>query len=135
MAVTPNSIVTPQAIKSASVVATAAKTTYADATNAVALMIAGANGSRLTKLVAIPRGTVTATQLQLLHTPSGGAITFLDSAVMQAYTMAQTTQASKTDFGYSDANPLILGAGDTLSVGIGVALAAGVTFHAEWQDY
>ena len=138
MPVTPNSIVTPQIPKSATVVASVANTEYDDipANAAGALITAGANGARVTKIYAIPRATVTATQLQLYRSTDAGTTKRLfESALMAAYTMAATTEAPNTDFGYSDDSPLILGAGEVVYPAIGVALAAGVVFVAEWADY
>ena len=101
MTVTANSIITPQAIRSLNCVTTAAKTTLSDATNAVKLGDAGANGSILRKLTAMPRATVTATQLQL-YKFDGAAYWLVGSVLMPAYTMANTTADPITDFGYSD---------------------------------
>ncbi|MFN3522234.1 MAG: hypothetical protein ACK4YQ_08285 [Phenylobacterium sp.] len=140
MPVTPNSIITPQALKANTVVCTAANADYDDepANVGAALITAGPNGARVTKVTAIPRGTVSATQLQLYRdmTGDGSAKRLFDSALMSAYTMAQTTVISaETDFGYSDANPLILAPGEKVYPAIGVGLAAGVVFTAEWADY
>ena len=138
MPVTANSIVTPQAPKAATAVATVANTDYDDipANAAGALVTAGTNGARVTKLYAIPRATVTATQLQLYRSADAGTTKRLfDSALMAAYTMAATTEAPTTDFGYSEDNPLILVANEVVYPAIGVALAAGVVFVAEWGDY
>jgi hypothetical protein len=77
MAVTANSIVTPQGIKSASAVCTAAKTTLNDSTNAVKILTPGANGSVLYGLKALARATVTATQLQLYRSPDNGTTMYL----------------------------------------------------------
>lgn len=138
MPVTPNSIVTPQAPKANTVVCDTANTDYDDSPTNVgtALITAGANGARVTKLQAIPRGTVGATQLQLFRSSDAGTTKRLfDSALMAAYTMAQTTEAVTTDFGYSDDNPLILAPNEVVYPAIGVALAAGIVFIAEWADY
>jgi hypothetical protein len=135
MSVTPNSIITPQAVKSASCVCTAAKTTYGDAVNAVKLVTPGPNGAVLYGLKAAPRATVTATQLQLYRSPDNGTTLYLiGSALMSAYTMAQTTAAPVTDFGFSETTPLRLGPGDTLWTGIGVALAGGIVFDTQYED-
>lgn len=135
MTVTPNSIITPQAVKSADAVCTAAKTTYADNTNAVKVLTSGPNGAVLYGLKAVPRATVGATQLQLFRSPDNGTTMYLiNTALMNAYTMAQTTQAPQTDFGYSEASPLRISAIDTLWVGIGVALAGGIVFDAQYED-
>ncbi|THD80634.1 MAG: hypothetical protein E7812_07850 [Phenylobacterium sp.] len=135
MPVTANSIITPQAVRSANAVCTAAKTTYGDSTNAVKLLTPGANGSVLYGLKALPRATVTATQLQLYRSPDNGTTMYLiNSALMAAYTMAQTTAAPVTDFGYSESTPLRVNSADTLWVGIGVALAGGIAFDAQVED-
>ncbi|HET9160633.1 MAG TPA: hypothetical protein VFN88_08475 [Caulobacteraceae bacterium] len=135
MAVTPNNIITPQAVKTANAVTTAAKTTYGDSTNAVKIVTPGPNGAALYGLRAVPRATVTATQLQLYRSPDNGTTMYLiGSALMAAYTMAQTTAAPATDFGYSETAPLRLGPTDTLWVGAGVALAGGISFDAQYED-
>lgn len=135
MATTPNSVVTAQALRTRNALCTAAKTTYSDATNAVQLCQAGANGSILYGLSAIPRATVTATQLQLFRSPDNGVTLYLVStALMAAFTMAQTTQAAKTVFEFTETAPLRLAAGDSLYVGIGVALAGGIVFDTSLED-
>jgi hypothetical protein len=132
---TSNSIVTPQGLRTADAVCTAAKTTYNDSTNAVKLLTPGASGSLLYSLRAIPRATVTATQLQLFRSPDNGTTMYLlTTALMAAYTMAQTTQALPTSFEYTETTPLRVAAGDTLWVGIGVALASGIVFDAACED-
>jgi hypothetical protein len=136
MAVTANSIVTPQLPRAQTAICTTANTTYTDTpTNTAALWTAGENGSRITKLYAIPRATVTLTQLQVYRAPDGvGTIKYLfASKAMAAYTMAATTEVPTTDFGYSEDNPLILDGGEILYVAIGVTGA--IAFHAEGSDY
>lgn len=132
---TPNSIITPQTPKAANAVCTAANTNYSAPTAVVLLATAGANGARLTKLTAVPRTTVTATQLQLFSSPDGATFTLVDSALMKAYPLDQVTEIPTTDFLYSDAAPLVLGGNERLYVAIGVALAQGIAFRAEWADY
>ena len=136
MAGTANSIITPQTPKSAHVVTTTANSTYSTApTNTVLLVTAGANGSRLTRLHGIPIATVTtANQLQVFRSLDTGTTKhFADSQVMATYTLAQTTAAPKTDFGYSDDNPLILAPGEQLYVATGQSQS--VDWVAEWADY
>src|SRR4051812_11417021 len=103
MATTPNKLVTPQAMRAVHAIATAAKTTMNDAANAVLLAAASTNGSVLRRLAALPRATVTATQLHLWRSPDSGTTLYLVKTVlMPAYTVAQTTLNAETDFGYSD---------------------------------
>lgn len=139
MAVTPNSIVTPQTPKTGTCVCTTANSNLTDTpTNTQVLFTAGANGARLTRVAAIPRATVTATQLQLFRSSDGGTTKrFFDSKLMAAYTMAQTTAATPTTFDYTDDNPLILAANEVVYAAIGVTPASSGTigFHAEGADY
>lgn len=137
MAVTPNSIVTPQGPRSANAICATANTDYSDAAaNAVKLLAAGPNGGRLTRLQAIPRATLSAMQLQVFRSTDGGATRRLfRTQLAPAQTMSATTEMAISDFGYSDANALMLSADEELYVGIGVAAASGVCFTAEWGDY
>lgn len=137
MPVSQNKVVTSQSLNTGQAICTAAKTTYGDVTNAVLLATAGVNGSVFYSVKAIPRATVTATQLQLYRSSDGGVTLMLfDLALMAAYTMAQTTAPvpAKTDFGYSETVPLRLKANERLYAGIGVALASGIVFDAQGED-
>jgi hypothetical protein len=94
-----------------------------------------ANGARITRLTALARATNTATELQLYVSNDGGTTKrFIRSVLMAAYTVAQTTGQTATDFGYSDSSPLILSASETLYVGIGVT-NTGIVFRAEGFGY
>jgi len=137
MATTPNSIVTPQKPVTASAVATTANTAYGTPTNTVQLSFTGSptDGIRVTKVTALAQATPTATECQLFISTDGGTTKrFIDSALMAAYTVAQTTAQTKATFGYADTSPLILAAGETLWVAIGVT-NTGVTFRAEGYAY
>lgn len=138
MAVTPNAIITPQTPKSAHVSQSfTANSTYTPTpTNTVLLVTAGLNGGRLTKLRAIPAATVTATQLQEFRSLDTGTTKKFSNSVLGAgsgYTMAQTTAPPIADFGYSDDNPKILGAGEQIYVAVGVT--GSWAFEAEWADF
>jgi hypothetical protein len=122
-----------QTIKTASAVATAAKTTYSDATNAVVLYTAPAGGAVLYKLTALPRATVTASQLQLYRLRAG-VYSLIGMATMSAYTMAQTTSPTPTDFGFTESAPLRVEALDVLYIATGVALAGGIVFDAQLEE-
>lgn len=137
MAVTPNSIVTPQTIKTASCVAVTQSTDIDDSpTTSVELMTAGANGARVVKISSIPRATVTATMIGLYLERSGSGVKHLiDTALMSAHTVANTTEIPTTDWGYSEDAPILLAAGDKLHITIAVALAGGIVTFAQYQDY
>lgn len=142
MAVTSTAAFT-QAPRKLNAVLTAAKTTYNDTANAVALGPTGANGSFLVKIGAMPRATVTATQLQL-YLSDGTTIYLVGSALMAAYTMATTTLIPVTTFldangrQITDENPMYLPASGsptwTLYAGAAVALAGGIVVSAELTD-
>jgi hypothetical protein len=135
MAGTPNAIITPQVPRTAYAVAVAAKVTLNDLVNAVVCFTAGLNGSRITRVRAMPRMTVTVAQLLLLTSQDGIAGNLRDSALLQPYTLTATTAVPVIDFGYSDGNPLFLRASEQLWVGCGVAFATGVQFIVEGADY
>jgi hypothetical protein len=140
MAVTANSIVTPQKPVIFTAVATLAETGFNSPTNVVTLVdetVVGANdnGLRITSLTAIPRTTIgTATNCQL-YRKQGSNYTLIDSALMATVTPGASVANAKTDFGYSDDNPLILAAGVGLAVAIGVAAANGIVFRATGGAY
>lgn len=136
MAAPANSIITPQTPKSAVANLTTLNSTYTTSpTNTVLLVTAGANGARLTRLHAIPCETVTANQIQMFRDNATAGVSkfFADSALMAAYTMAQTTEAPNTDFGYSDDNPMILQANERIYMAEGLTKSVNVV--AEWSDY
>ena len=73
MAVTPNSIITPQTPIGATAVVTTANPTYTDTpTNTVQLLAAQTNGARIQKITALARATPSATELQLYVSADGG---------------------------------------------------------------
>ncbi len=128
-----------QTPKTATAVATAAVASLGtDApTGTVLLGTAGADGAVVTRLMALPRATVTASSLVLFLSKDGGVTQrLIDSELMAAHTVAATTAIPETNFGnISDSSPLRLEAGDRLYVGSQVALASGIVFKAEWMDY
>lgn len=137
MAVTPNSIVTPQTPKAATCVLTTASTDIDDApTTAVTLLTAGANGARVTSVTAMPRATVTATNICLYVSTDGGTTKrIVDSVLMSAHTVANTTAIPVTDFGYAEATPMILPANAVLYATTAVSLTEGIVVFAQYADY
>ena len=139
-----NALVTPQAPFAATAVVTTANSTYTDApTNTVeflpasgaAISAAAPRGLRLTSIKALARATPTATELQLYVSDSTGTTKrFIKSVLMAAYTVAQTTAQASVDFGYSDAAPLILMAGERLWLATGVS-NTGIVGRAEGGAY
>lgn len=128
-----------QTPKTATAVATSAITNITtDApTNTVLLMTAGVEGGILTRLMALPRATCTASSLCLFISKDGGTTQrLIDSEMMSAQTVSSTSAVAETAFSnYSETTPLRLEAGDKLYVGSQVALASGIVFRAEWTDF
>lgn len=137
MALSPNSIVTPQTPRSAVVVTTTANTTLTSSpTNTAVAFTAGANGSRITKVTSTPRATVTATGLRAyLSTDGGTTKTLLTSVLMSAHTVANTTAIPVTDWGFSEENPLILPANAILYLDQAVSLSDGIAHFVMGADY
>jgi hypothetical protein len=126
-----------QTPKTATAVCTAAATLTDTPSNTVLLVTAGSDGAILTRLTAIPRATVTASDLVIfISKDSGTTKRLIDSALMAAYTSAVTTATPVTTFAnYSEAAPLRLEAGDEIYVGSQVALADGIVFRAEFTNF
>ncbi|MEQ8394983.1 hypothetical protein [Thalassobaculum sp.] len=128
----------PQAPKSAAVSVAAANTTLTDSPDDTALLLtAGANGSRIGHLKALPRATVSGAMVgYLYHSIDSGTTKRLIKAVAIAADTVSTTDApAEVDFGYTEDAPLYLSAGAELYAGISVALTDGVVFIASYQDY
>lgn len=106
-------------------------------TNTTLLATAGADGALVTRIVCIPRGTVTATAMYLfISKDSGTTQRLIDSELISAYTLAATTAIPETTFAnISETTPIRLAAGDRLYIGAGVALAAGIVARCEATDY
>jgi hypothetical protein len=136
MAVTANSIVTPQTPKSAVAGLTTANTNFTTSpTNSVLLVTAGPNGGRLTRLVAVPCEQInTANNVQMYRSVDGGTLKYLAASVLMATVTPGAAVASPTtDFGYSDDNPLILQPNERIYMAEGQTEAVNVI--AEWADY
>ena len=106
-------------------------------TNTVLLATAGSDGAILTRLTAMPRATVTASNLLLFTSADSGTTKrLINSVLMSAHTVATTTAIPVTTFDdYDEDTPLRLEAGEELYVGNAVASAGGVVFHAEFTDF
>lgn len=133
----------PQSLATFTAVTTAAKTTYADSANAVLLLTAGPKGGELIGLTAVPRATMTATQLQVyLSTDGGTTLQLVTSELMAAYTLNQTSKIVPLSVSnpvntaalHPD-NPYPLGPNVKLYVAQGVALSAGIAWTAQVRSY
>ncbi len=136
MSVTPNAIITPQTPKSNAVAVTTANTTFTTSpTNTGLLVTAGANGARLTRLLAIPLETVTANNLQAYRDIGTAGVSkyLFASQTGGSDTVSGTDGSTAVDFGYSDDNPLILQAAERIYVATGIT--KNYNFVAEWADY
>jgi hypothetical protein len=135
MPVSQNKVVTGQALKAKTAIATLAKTVLTDATNAIKLMDAGANGSILYGLLASARATAGPLVCYLFRSPDNGTtLNLVKSVTMPLYTLSTTAAQTPVDFGYSETVPLRLAIGDSLYVAISVAVAGGVSFDGTAED-
>ena len=139
MAVTPNSIVTPQTPRSAFAIHSTQQNTWpptTNPTNTTLLVTAGADGGRLIRLSALPQESTGAVGvMQLYRSPDGGTTKYFCAAVAGTNdTVSGTDAPVALDFGYSDSNPMILGAAEKLYVAHSLSSKA-VAFIAEWADY
>lgn len=138
MAVTPNSIVTPQTINVSTGVVTTANTTYSDSpTNTATIFTAGPDGARVTRMTCVPRATCTATLIDIFRDNDGSGTVrrLIQRRLQPAQTIDTTTVCPTTDFGYSEANPLILRANEKLYASMTVALVGGIVVNVEGSNY
>jgi hypothetical protein len=138
MAVTPNSIVTPQTINVSTGVVTTANTTYGDSpTNTVQIFSAGPDGARITRMTCVPRATCTATLIDIFRDNDGSGTVrrLIQRRLQAAQTIDTTTVCPTTDFGYTEAAPLILRANEKLYASMTVALAGGIVVNVEGSNY
>ena len=138
MAGTANSIITPQSPKSAYTIYATAQATYpptTNPTNSTLLLTAGSNGARLTKLQAIPQETTGgAYVIQVFRSSDGGTTKYWAAAATGASdTVSATDGPTVLDFGFSDANPMLLAANEKLYWAPSIAKTFCVV--AEYADY
>jgi hypothetical protein len=140
-----NSLVSPQfPVALTGVAVTAIANSYLDTvTNTVEMLPASGaaisayapRGMRITRITALCRANVTATELTLYVADSTGVTKrFVNSTLMPLYNVATTTAQTEIDLGFSESNPLILSAGERLYCGIGVS-NTGIVFRAEGGGY
>lgn len=139
MAVTPNSLVTTQTVHTAGAVCTAAKSTTSDVANAAKILTAGTDGALVKTLQAFARATVTATRLDLWVTKSSdtgdAAPYWIGSVLLGANTLSSSAANPAADFGYTSTSPLRLDGGDKLWVSAAAALASGISFFAQYENF
>jgi len=102
--------------------------------NTVLLGTAGIDGALVTRIAALPRATSTATLAALFVRRSTDAVAarqLVASTTIPAQTISATTGITETNFNVAtEFEPLRLGAGDELYVGLGTTQAGGIVFNA-----
>lgn len=120
-------------------VVTAAETAFHSPTPASLKVLiplaSNTDGARVTKLYAIPRAAIAAANNIQLYEYDGVNYTLIDSALMGVVTPAAAVANPKTDFGVSLSSPLEIGANLGLFMGMGQAVANGVTGRCEGGFY
>lgn len=124
MAGTANSIITPQAITApqGALGGTAVLPSAIVPAAGLQMLFGGAaNGARVTRLSVIPVGTAaTAMGLYLYSSRDAGvSVQLIDAAVSLPWTGTTATASTRTDFGYSELNPLLLGPNERLYIANG----------------
>jgi len=137
MAVTANSIITPQTPLARQAVATTADVAFNAPVTTVTLLdrADNLNGARIARLYAMPRAAIAAALNCLVYAYDGTTKTLIDSALMAVVAPSATVANPKTDFGYTDVSPFYLRAGFGLEIAIGTTIANGVVFKAEGGLY
>lgn len=137
MAVTTNSIITPQTPWSGSAVCSLANTDFDTPTNLQVLLdeAENLNGVRIDALWAVNRGAMAAVNNFQIYSYDGPVTHLIDSKVAAPNSPSATVASNKTVFDYSDDGPLVLKAGVGLKVAIGSAIADGVVFRAQGGLY
>lgn len=103
--------------------------------NLALIWTSGAQGSLLSSVRARPRANISDAQLQLYgSTDNGVTLRLIDTTKLAGWTAANTTEASKGDFGYTADAPLRTRALEKIYAGSAVALAGGIDFRAEGGD-
>jgi hypothetical protein len=124
--------------------ATAAKTTFTDATNAVRVKVGGTDwevppeGAILNRaqVRCLGAGSIPATACYLFTSSDDGTTLSLKSAATFAAQTVSTAAASATvDLLASFDEPIQLSAGEWVYVAIGVALAAGFQFEGSFEAF
>lgn len=135
MSGTANSIISPQTVLTAQATCTAAKTTYADNTNAVLLLTAGANGGVLYGLKGVAKGTTGAAgRLDHFSSLNGTALTFLKGTNFASYTQSTSAAPVQDDMGYSESAPRRLAPLEQIWVSTSIAATAGYAVDAQYEN-
>lgn len=134
-----NSIITPQTPQSNTAVHSVQQNTWpptTSPTNTTLLVTAGANGARLTRLTALPHeSTGAAGVAQVYRSYDGGTTkTLAFVAAITNDTVSGTDAPIPVDFGFSEANALVMKANERLYVAHSLSAKA-VGFTADWGDY
>lgn len=123
MAVTPNSIITPQTPLSGKAKLTTQNTSY-DVPNAAVQVLAGQpNGARLTRVQAIMAATSVAGDVSI-YGYDGTNYRLIKAMPIAAQTIGaggNIAAITPIDFGYTDAAPLLLGVNEQLMAALSVA--------------
>lgn len=107
-------------------------------TNLGLIFTAGAEGSLVTTITAIPRATIAATVVYLFIASDGtGAVArLLDSILLPAQTLSTSSAVNLSTFtNYTEDYPLRLKANDRIYAAISVTAASGIVITARGMDY
>ena len=118
------------------VASTACSSGWASPTNMTILGSAGTGGALITNLWCLPRATNTALMAMVFCSASGGSgAVMMEAKGVSADTVSITDPPTKTTFAPTESAPWRLLPGDILLIGISVAIADGMAFHADGAHF
>lgn len=121
--------------------ATASKNHDGTTTNAVCIFTAGANGSRIDEIKALPLGTNVATALRIFVNNGSANTTAANNSIytdvtMQSSTISEVAGQTETVIRQpNDNRPLVLPAGYKLYAVVGTTVAAGIQVTVQGGDF
>jgi hypothetical protein len=138
MAVSANSIITPQTPKSAFAIYATQQATYpptTNPTNTQLIFTAGSNGARLTRLTFLPQETTGGSGvIQIFRSIDGGTTKYWTKAVtFSSDTVSSTDGPVELDAGFSDDVPMMLSGNE--KVYFAPSVAKTFCAVAEYGDY
>jgi hypothetical protein len=139
MAVTANSLITPQGVRTVVKTASEAKPSKITNTNVVKIISQDMvpNGALIKRCYAIPRGNVAAAlQCHLYRSYDfGSTLFFADSVTMPAYAGTAGVAVPKADFGATNDDPIRLNPTEELFIAIDTASTSGIDFVIEFEAF
>lgn len=132
---TANSFISAQGLQTAQAHLTAAKTTYTDATNALLLFTAGANGAVLYGMTAIaPGSNGGAGRVDVFSSLNGILLHFIRSVNFASYSQSTTAGPVLNDMGWTESSGRRLAPLEQIWVSTSIAATGGMDVDAQYEN-